>query len=58
MSVNAPTNTKIKEQDVNRKLQLYGIFEAFSVGKVPSVRAISLLLLPFFFLEKTKTNWS
>lgn len=26
-SVNAPTNTKIKEQDINSKLQLYGIYE-------------------------------
>lgn len=37
MSVNVPTNTRIKEQDVNQKLQLYGIFSAFSNGKVPSV---------------------
>lgn len=26
MSVNVPTNQKIKEQDVNAKLQLYGIY--------------------------------
>jgi len=26
---------KQKEKDVNNKLQLYGIFEAFSNGKVP-----------------------
>ena len=25
-SVNVPTNPKIKEQDVNAKLQLYGIY--------------------------------
>lgn len=25
-SVNVPTNEKIKEQDVNNKLQLYGIY--------------------------------
>ena len=25
-SVNVPTNPKIKEQDVNTKLQLYGIY--------------------------------
>jgi hypothetical protein len=29
-SVNVPTNTKIKEQDVNNKLQLYGIFSGKS----------------------------
>lgn len=33
-SVNVPTNTKIKEQDVNNKLQLYGIFS----GKSRSMR--------------------
>jgi hypothetical protein len=36
-SVNRPTNPKQKEQDINQKLQLYGIFTAFSNGKVPSV---------------------
>jgi Family of unknown function (DUF5923) len=36
-SVNRPTNTKQKEQDINQKLQLYGILTAFSNGKVPSV---------------------
>lgn len=36
-AVNVPTNTKIKEQDVNAKLQLYGIYAAFALGKVPSV---------------------
>jgi len=36
-SVNRPTDLKQKEQDVNNKLQLYGIFTAFSNGKVPSV---------------------
>lgn len=25
-AVNRPTNTKVKEQDVNQKLQLYGIY--------------------------------
>jgi hypothetical protein len=36
-SVNRPTNTKQKEQDITQKLQLYGILTAFSNGKVPSV---------------------
>lgn len=36
-SVNVPTDTKIKEKDVNAKLQLYGIYAAFAQGKVPSV---------------------
>jgi hypothetical protein len=29
-SVNVPTNPKIKEQDVNAKLQLYGIYSGMS----------------------------
>lgn len=36
-AVNVPTNTKIKESDINGKLQLYGIYSAFANGKVPSV---------------------
>jgi hypothetical protein len=36
-TVNKPTNVKIKEQDINNKLQLYGIYSAFANGKVPSV---------------------
>jgi hypothetical protein len=38
-NVNKPTNVKVKEADVNRKLQLYGIINAFQNGKVPSVSA-------------------
>lgn len=44
MSVNRPTNVKVKEQDVNQKLQLYGIYEAFSNGKVPSNKQIDVAL--------------
>lgn len=40
-NVNKPTNKKVKEDDVNRKLQIYGIFSAFQSGKVPSVRRAS-----------------
>jgi hypothetical protein len=36
-AVNRPTDVKFKEQDINSKLQLYGIWSAFSNGKVPSV---------------------
>lgn len=36
-SVNRPTDIKQKEADVNRKLQIYGIINAFQNGKVPSV---------------------
>jgi hypothetical protein len=37
MSVNVQVNEKLKEQDVNNKLQLYGIYSACANGKVPSV---------------------
>jgi len=37
MSVNVPMNKAQKDKDVAQKLQLYGIFEAFSDGKIPSV---------------------
>jgi hypothetical protein len=36
-AVNRPTDVKFKEQNVNDKLQLYGIWSAFASGKVPSV---------------------
>jgi hypothetical protein len=43
-SVNRPTDTAVKERDVNQKLQLYGIFQAFSNGKVPSNKQIDIAL--------------
>lgn len=36
-NVNKPVDVKVKEADVNRKLQIYGIATAFQNGKVPSV---------------------
>ena len=38
VNVNRPTDIKVKEADINRKLQVYGIISAFKSGKVPSVR--------------------
>jgi hypothetical protein len=46
-SVNRPTNTKLKEEDVNRKLQVYGIISAFQAGKVPSNEQIDIALNSF-----------
>lgn len=55
-NVNKPTDVKQKEADINRKLQVYGIFSAFKQGKVPSVCCIPIeikgackSLLTFFF---------
>lgn len=44
MAVNRPTDPKLKEQDVNAKLQLFGIYEAFSNGKAPSNQQIDIAL--------------
>jgi len=43
-AVNRPTDMKVKEQDVNNKLQLYGIYSAFANGKVPSNKQIDIAL--------------
>lgn len=47
-NVNKPVDVKLKEADVNRKLQIYGIATAFQNGKVPSVR--------FFCSSRRKAN--
>ncbi|KAJ4260622.1 hypothetical protein NW762_007366 [Fusarium torreyae] len=47
VNVNKPTDTKTKEADVNRKLQLYGIVSAFQNGKVPSNDQIDVALNSF-----------
>jgi hypothetical protein len=46
-AVNVPVNEKLKEQDVNNKLQLYGIYSAFANGKVPSNKQIDVALNSF-----------
>ncbi|KHN97595.1 uncharacterized protein MAM_04610 [Metarhizium album ARSEF 1941] len=46
-NVNKPTDTKQKEADINRKLQIYGIFSAFKQGKVPSNDQIDVALNSF-----------
>jgi len=43
-AVNRPTDTQVKEKDVNNKLQLYGIYSAFTNGKVPSNKQIDVAL--------------
>ncbi|QDS77420.1 hypothetical protein FKW77_006471 [Venturia effusa] len=46
-AVNRPTDNAQKEQDVNNKLQLYGIYSAFAQGKVPSNKQIDIALNSF-----------
>ncbi|CAO2655235.1 Nn.00g102990.m01.CDS01 [Neocucurbitaria sp. VM-36] len=43
-AVNRPVDLKQKEKDVNNKLQLFGIFQAFANGKVPSNKQIDIAL--------------
>jgi len=43
-AVNRPVNEKVKEQDINNKLQLFGIYSAFVNGKVPSNKQIDVAL--------------
>jgi len=43
-AVNRPVDLKQKEKDVNNKLQLYGIYQAFTNGKVPSNKQIDVAL--------------
>ncbi|KAL1628607.1 hypothetical protein SLS56_005716 [Neofusicoccum ribis] len=43
-AVNRPTDTQVKEKDVNNKLQLYGIYSAFTNGKVPSNKQADVAL--------------
>lgn len=46
-NVNKPTDKALKEADINRKLQIYGIFSAFKAGKVPSNDQIDVALNSF-----------
>ncbi|PHH82895.1 hypothetical protein CDD83_3149 [Cordyceps sp. RAO-2017] len=46
-NVNKPTDIQKKEADINRKLQVYGIFSAFKLGKVPSNDQIDVALNSF-----------
>ncbi|KAK3721493.1 hypothetical protein LTR37_003049 [Vermiconidia calcicola] len=43
-SVNVPTDPKVRDKDINSKLQLYGIYAAFAQGKVPSNKQIDVAM--------------
>jgi hypothetical protein len=36
MSQTSPTDKKELKEDINRKMRLYSVFQAFSEGKLPS----------------------
>lgn len=54
-SVNAPLNPQLKEKDINRKLQYYGIYSAFKAGKVPSNKQIDIALNSLLHSEALTT---
>lgn len=42
--VNVPTDPRQKEKDINQKLQLFGIYQAFKYGKLPSNKQCDVAL--------------
>jgi hypothetical protein len=43
-AVNVPTDTRQKEKDINTKLQLFGMFQAFKYGKLPTNKQCDVAL--------------
>ncbi|PKS13252.1 hypothetical protein jhhlp_000023, partial [Lomentospora prolificans] len=54
-SVNRPTNVKLRDQNIESKLQLYGIYSAFKAGKVPSNEQIDVALNSFLESKALKS---
>lgn len=54
-NVNRPVDLKVKERDVNNKLQLYGIYSAFAKGKAPSNKQIDVALNSFLESKAIKS---
>ncbi|KAL7271311.1 hypothetical protein RUND412_005943 [Rhizina undulata] len=52
--VNRPTNPLLRDSDVENKMHLYGIYEAFSNGKLPSNRQIDTALTSLIEHERLK----
>ncbi|RVD86527.1 uncharacterized protein DFL_004798 [Arthrobotrys flagrans] len=44
MSVNVPVDPKVRDADIENKLRLFGIYNAFANGKVPSNQQIDVAL--------------
>lgn len=54
-SVNVPMNTEQKNRDIENKLRLYGIWSAFSNGRVPSNKQIDVALNSFLNSKQLKS---
>lgn len=44
MSVNRPTDPKARDADIENKLRLFGIYNAFALGKAPTNKQIDVAL--------------
>ncbi|KAA8910505.1 hypothetical protein FN846DRAFT_888338 [Sphaerosporella brunnea] len=53
-SVNVPANPKQRDRDVESKLRLYGIYNAFANGKLPSNNQIDVALTSFINHNKLR----
>lgn len=53
-SVNVPTNRQQRDRDIDNKLRLFGIYNAFANGKLPSNRQIDVALSSFVNHNKLK----
>jgi hypothetical protein len=54
-SVNAPTNPTQRDRDIDNKLRLYGIINAFSNGKIPTNKQIDIALTSLTNRPKVRT---
>ncbi|CAI4219085.1 unnamed protein product [Parascedosporium putredinis] len=54
-SVNRPTNVKVRDENIESKLQLYAIYSAFKAGKVPSNEQIDITLNSFLESKALKS---
>lgn len=43
-NVNRPVDPAVRDRDIENKLRLYGIYNAFAHGKVPSNKQIDIAL--------------
>jgi len=52
--VNRPVDPQLRDKDIENKLRLYGIYSAFSNGKVPSNKQIDVALNSFINHERLR----
>ena len=56
--VNRPVDPQVRDRDIENKLRLYGIYNAFANGKLPSNKQIDVALnsvsqlIPYWFCQQ------